>query len=199
MLSLVGGLPSLEALLRIGVAHPLAVYLGLCTIAGQLAVLGKEMVPDPPAPYDHDNLYVSFKPLLDFIDRALDQGVPVSYKSYPFRFRDGVFQLHFDGTWMNKRLAIGIKGPSEMSREDVVKWGESCQIGSQDQIEAIREKRIRGAGRKHAQRVGDIVAPKGEILFSLNADEKFIEANKQLQIINKGKWPTGIVLYVTNK
>jgi len=199
MLSLVGGLPSFEALLRVGVAHPLAVYLGLCAIAGPLAVLGKEMVPDTPCPYDHNDLYSSFKPLLDFIDRALDQGVPVSYKSFPFRFRDGVFQRQFDGAWMSKRLAIGIKGPHEMSPEDVVKWGESCLIGAEGKIEAIREKRIRGAERMHAQRVGDIVAPKGEVLFSLKADAKFIEPDKQLQIFNTGTWPREIVLYVTNE
>jgi len=40
VLSLVGCLSQFEALLKIGVAHPFAVYLGLCGIAGQLAGQG---------------------------------------------------------------------------------------------------------------------------------------------------------------
>ena len=77
------------------------------------------------------------------------------------------------------------------------RWGESCLIGSQARIELLRANRIRGAGRKHADRVGDIVTAQGVTLFSLMVDESFVEPDKLLQIINReGPRPREIVLYV---
>jgi type VI secretion system protein ImpJ len=202
MLSLVGCLPFFEGVLKIGVAHPLTVYLALCGWAGQLAVLGKDQVPPSFDSYDHNDLYATFKPVLEFIKRTVDQGVPLSYQSFPFRYDDddGAFKLHFDGSWMNRRMAIGMKGPRGMSEAELIRWGESCLIGAQSEIASMREKRITGAVRTHADRVGDIVPGKGVVLFSLNADPNFIKSEEVLQIVNQtGPRPTEIVLHVRKK
>ena len=148
MLSLVGALPRFEAVLQTGCAHPYQVYVALCGMAGQLSVLGTEMVPPSFDPYNHNDLYSTFQPVLDFIDRAMDQGVPVTYKSFPFKFHEGAYELRFDSAWMKKKLAIGIKGERGMSEDEVVRWGESCLIGSQNRIEVLRANRIRGADAK---------------------------------------------------
>ena len=197
MLSLVSSLPHYEAILQSGCAHPYLVYVALCSMAGQLAVLGTEMVPPSFDPYNHNDLYSTFQPVLDFIDRVMDQGVPVSYKSFPFKYHEGAYELQFEGNWMKKQLAIGIRGERGMSEDEVVRWGESCLIGSQNRIGLLRENRIRGAVRKHADRVGEIVTAKGVALFSLMADESFVEPEKLLQIVNReGPRPSEIVLYV---
>jgi type VI secretion system protein ImpJ len=197
MLSLVGALPQLEAVLKIGAAHPFTVYLALCGMAGQLAVLATEMIPPSFDQYNHNDIYASFKSVLDFINRTLEQGVPLSYKSFPFRYYEGAFELHFDEAWMHKRLAIGMKGPRGLSDSEVVRWGENCLIGSQSKIESMREKRITGAGRKHVDRVGDIVPANRVALFSLNADASCIEPEELLQIVNRqGVRPNEIVLHV---
>jgi type VI secretion system protein ImpJ len=197
MLSLVGSLPFFEAVLQSGHAHPYLLYVSLCGLAGQLGVLSKEMIPPSFDPYNHDDLYSTFQPVLEFIDRALDEGVPVSYKTFPFLYHEGAYELQFDQTWMKKCLAIGIKGERGMSDDEVIRWGESCLIGSQSRIDLLMENRIRGAARKHADRVGDIVTAKGVTLFSLSADENFVEPEKLLQIINnEGPRPSEIVLYV---
>ena len=197
MLSLVGALPRYEAVLQSGCAHPYLVYLALCGMAGQLSVLGTDMVPPAFDPYNHNDLYSTFQPVLDFIDRVMDQGVPVSYKSFPFQYHEGAYELRFDSNWMKKRLAIGIRGERGMSEDEVVRWGESCLIGSQTRIGLLKENRIRGAVRKHADRVGEIVTAKGVALFSLLADESFVEPDKLLQIVNReGPRPSEIVLYV---
>lgn len=197
MLSLVGALPQYEAVLQSGCAHPYLVYVALCGMAGQLAVLGTEMVPPSFAPYDHNDLYSTFQPVLDFIDRVMDQGIPVSYKTFTFKFNEGAYELRFDGNWMKKQLAIGIRGERGMSEDEVVRWGESCLIGSQGRIGLLKENRIRGAVRKHADRVGDVATAKGVALFSLMADESFVEPEKLLQIVNReGPRPSEIVLYV---
>lgn len=197
MLSLVGALPQYEAVLQSGCAHPYLVYVALCGMAGQLSALGTEMVPPSFDPYNHNDLYATFQPVLDFIDRVMDQGVPVSYKTFSFQYHEGAYELRFEGNWMKKQLAIGIRGERGMSEDEVVRWGESCLIGSQGRIGLLRENRIRGAVRKHADRVGDIVTAKGVALFSLMADESFVEPEKLLQIVNReGPRPSEIVLYV---
>jgi type VI secretion system protein ImpJ len=197
MLSLVGDLPRFEAVLQTGCAHPYVVYVALCGVAGQLSVLATDMVPPSFNPYNHNDLYSSFQPVLEFIDRAMDQGVPVAYKAIPFQYHEGTYQLRFDSTWMKKKLAIGLKGERGMTEDEVVRWGESCLIGSQNRIELLRANRIRGAVRKYADRVGDVATGKGVALFSLLADENFVEPEKLLQIVNReGPRPCEIVLYV---
>jgi len=197
MLSLVGALPHFEAVLQSGCTHPYLVYIALCGMAGQLAVLGTEMVPPSFDPYNHNDLNATFQPVLDFIDRVMDQGIPVSYKTFPFKYHEGAYELRFEGPWMTKQLAIGIRGERGMSEDEIVRWGESCLIGSQSRIGLLKENRIRGAVRKHADRVGDIVTAKGVALFSLMADESFVEPEKLLQIVNReGPRPSEIILYV---
>lgn len=197
MLSLVGALPRFEAVIQTGCAHPYMVYVALCGMAGQLSVLGLDMVPPAFKPYNHNDLYSTFNPVLEFIDRAMDQGIPVTYRSFPFKYHNGAYELQFDGTWMKKKLALGIKGEHGMTRDEVIEWGQSCLIGSQSRMDLLRANRVTGAVRKHADRVGDIVTAKGVALFSLKPDENFVEPEKLLQIINsKGPRPSEIVLFV---
>jgi type VI secretion system protein ImpJ len=197
MLSLVGALPRFEAVLQTGCAHPYMVYFALCGMAGQLSVLGLDMVPPAFSPYNHNDLYSTFQPVLEFIDRAMDQGIPVTYRSFQFQYHQGAYELPFDAKWMKKTLAIGIKGERGMTDDEVIEWGQSCLIGSQGRMELLRANRITGAVRKHAERVGDVVTAKGVALFSLLADENFVEPEKLLQIVNsKGPRPCEIVLYV---
>lgn len=210
MQSLVGSLPYFEAVLKTGVAHPYMVYLALCSMAGQLAVMGTKMVPPPFNPYNHDDLYSTFKPVLDFVKGAIDQGVPLSYKTFPFQYREdvagGVYELQFDGAWAKKRLALGIKGQQTTSETDVIKWGQNCHIASQSSIESIRGKRMKGVVRKHKNRVGDVIPTGRFVLFSLNDPDgddsgaSFIEPDSKLQIVNPdGVRPAEIVLHVLDE
>lgn len=197
MFSIVGSLPVLEAMLQCGGLHPLSIYLGLCSLAGHLSVFGTDMIPDRFEPYNHDDLYLTFKPLIDFIERKLDEGLPVSYKSFHFHFKDHSFQLHFDGAWMGKQLALAIHGPREMSAEALRLWGESSLIASEGKIQEIRKNRTTGVPRTYAERIGDVGPKKGVVLFAL-PDTKEIEPNQTLHILNDGTWPTDIVLHVLN-
>ena len=199
MLSLAGALPQFEAVLQTGCTHPFQVYVALCALAGQIATLGTDMVPRSFDAYKHNDLYATFQPVVKFIDDAIDYGVPVAYKSFLFKYHEGqgAYELRFDTTWMKKTLAIGIKGERGMSEAEVIRWGENCLIGSQSRIELLRTNRIRGAKRKHEDRVGELVTPKGIALFSMVADESFVEPETLLQIVNfETRRPSEIVLYV---
>lgn len=207
MFGMVGGLPYLEAVLTTGVTHPFMVYLALCSMAGQLAVMGTQMIPKPFNPYNHNDLYFTFKQVLDFVKGAIDEGVPLSYNTFPFEYRadgeHGVYELQFDSAWANKRLALGIKGQQSDSENDIIKWGQNCLIASQRNIDSMMKKRIKGAGRKHINRMGDVIPTGRFVLFSLNADDtddagaSFIEPDEKLQILNHtGAPPAEIVLHV---
>lgn len=199
--SLVASLPYLEAVLYTGVSHPYQLYLALCSMVGNLSVLGKNLVPPVLPPYDHNDLRFTFEQALNFIFKTLDEGITTNYKFFPFHYQDGVYELTFDGSWMNKQLAIGLRGQTGMSEKEVIKWGEECLIGSKKKIPAIRANRILGARREQFDGDEDLVPPRGVILFSLKADQEFIEPYEVLQIFNTSTRsgalrPAEIVLYV---
>jgi type VI secretion system protein ImpJ len=199
--SLVASLPYFEAVLYTGVSHPYQIYLALCSMVGQLAVLGSGLVPPVLAPYDHNDLRFTFEQAINFIFRVIDEGATSAYKVYPFQYHDGMYELAFDGSWMNKRLVLGMKGQTGMSERDVINWGEGCVIGSRQKVQSMRENRVLGARREQIDRDEDLLPPRGVVLFSLRPDAEFVEPNDSLRIFNKGERtgagrPSEIVLYV---
>lgn len=203
--SLVAGLPYLEVLLETGVSHPFQVYLALCSMVGQLSVFSPRLVPPVLPKYDHDNLRVTFDKVIFHINLMLKEEETASaYKVYLFQYRDGIYELPFDGDWMDKRLFLGIRGETGMSEREVVNWGNECLIGSKDKLRNMRETRTLGAGRKQIVEAEELVPPRGAVLFSLKADPKIIEPDEPLQIFNQSARtgaarPSEIVLYVKNK
>lgn len=199
--SLVAALPWLEAVLYTGVSHPYQIYLALCSMMGNLSVLGTSLVPPVLAPYDHNDLRPTFEQALNFIFRTIDEGIISTYKVFPFHYQDGAYEIAFDGAWMTKRLVIGMRGQTGMSEKEVIKWGEECLIGSKRKLQAMRANRILGARREQIEADEDLVPPRGVVLFSLKADPEFIEPHEVLQIFNAGVRtgalrPSEIVLYV---
>nr|MDQ5835345.1 type VI secretion system baseplate subunit TssK [Acidobacteriota bacterium] len=87
--SLVASLPLLEAVLGTGASHPFIVYLALCSVAGQVSVMGRSLVPPAFAPYDHNDLRATFEPVLAYISRKVDEGVTATFTAYPFRYEEG--------------------------------------------------------------------------------------------------------------
>src|SRR5688572_32611777 len=63
MLGLAGALPAFEAVLHTGCAHPYQVYIGLCSLAGQIATLGTHMEPPAFNPYNHNDLSATIEPV----------------------------------------------------------------------------------------------------------------------------------------
>lgn len=201
--SLVASLPLLEAVLNTGVSHPYQIYLALCSMMGQLAVLGTSLVPPVLSPYNHNDLRATFEQALNFIFRMIDEGITSTYKVFPFHYQDGAYELEFDAAWMAKRLVIGMRGQSGMSEKEIIKWGEECLIGSKKKVPLMRQSRVLGARREQIESDEDIIPPRGVVLFSLKADTEFIEPHEDLQIFNAGlrnstSRPSEIVLYVKN-
>ena len=201
--SIVASLPLLEAVLGTGASHPFIVYLALCTVAGQVSVMGRSLVPPAFAPYDHNDLRATFEPVLTYISRKVDEGVTATFTAYPFRYEEGVYSLFFERAWAGKRLAVGVRGATGSSEQEVVRWGYACVVGSRSRMRSMRESRVLGARRELIERDEDLVPPRGVVLFSLRPDSEFIEPDEELQIFNAGEHgpsqrPQEIVLYVRN-
>jgi type VI secretion system protein ImpJ len=201
MQSLVAGLPVFEAALSTGTAHPFALYLAVCGLAGQLAALGTTLLPPVFSPYNHNDLRASFQEVTQFALRMANEGIPENYTAHPLQMKDRVFSVMFEGAWTNRRLVVGMRNSTGATEKDVISWGEECLIGSESVIGSLREKRIRGAWRQFVEKDQDLVPVRGVVLFSLRVDSEFIKPGELLQIFNlsergRGASPLEIVLYV---
>ena len=201
MQSLVAGLPQFEALLATGVSHPLPLYLSLCTLTGHLASLGTSLLPPVAGPYNHLDLRSSFQEMLDFAFRMTNEGVPETHQVFPFRLRDGIFELAFDPSWANRRLVLGMRMASGITERELITWGEECVIGSESVTPSLRDRRILGATRKFVEADDTLVPVRGVMLFTLTMSPEFIRPGELLQVLNYEErarsWrPLEMVLYV---
>jgi type VI secretion system protein ImpJ len=199
--SLMGALPRLEAVLATGVAHPFALYLALCEVAGHAAAVGHGFVPPIFPAYDHADPMAAFARVRDFILRVASEGVSESYSPFRFYFEHGFYSLGFDESWRNLPLVLGVRGQAGMSEEETEAWVEQSLIGSQSLIPGMRDRRVLGARRNRIEREGDLVPAGGVLLFSLTPDPEFIQPGQVLQVWNaadRGETPrvVEIVLYV---
>lgn len=200
--SLAASLPHLEAILGTEVSHPFPIYLALCSMAGHLAALGPKLVPNKPA-YKHYDLRATFQPIIEFIRQAIYEGLTSSFSSHLFSYHDEVYELMFERSWMQRRLAISLRGRPGVSPDELIQWGQECLIGSGRHLQSMKQKRILGARRTHIKRDGDLVPPQDVVLFLLHADPEFIEPDEMLQIFNRSthrnaSQPVEIVLHVKN-
>jgi type VI secretion system protein ImpJ len=199
--ALVAQLPLLEAILSTGTAHPLSLYLSLCSLAGQLATLGEGLLPPVFPQYNHMDPRSSFLEVVEFINRMLDQGIPETYQAHPFQFKDRIYSLSCQPEWVKRRLVLGMRASVGVTEKEMRQWGEECLIGSASLIHSLREKRILGGGRRFVERDPELIAVRGVILFALENVEEFIRPGDVLQVLNFGERgelhrPLEMVLYV---
>jgi type VI secretion system protein ImpJ len=199
--SLVAGLPPFEAVLSTGTAHPLSLYLALCGLSGHLAALGTSRLPPVFSPYDHNDPRASFQEVLDFSLRMTNEGIPVTYRAWPFQQKDRIFSLMLDPEWATRRLVIAMRISTGVTEKEMIEWGNECLIGSEGIIPSLRDKRIRGANREFLETDRELVPVRSVLLFALRPDPEFVKPGEILQIRNLGERgrlysPLEIVLYV---
>ncbi|MBI4388677.1 MAG: type VI secretion system baseplate subunit TssK [Nitrospinae bacterium] len=199
--AMVSSLPLFEGILSTGVSHPYHLYLGLCSLVGNLAALGP-LIPPVLPPYNHNDPRTAFEQAQKYIFRMLDEGIQEAYTAIPFYFEEEMFGARFDAAWMNKPTYVGVRGQVGMSEKEVIDWVDKCWIGSNSRIQSMRDKRILGPERKRVERVEELVPARGVILFSLKIDSKYVVPDEPLQIYNTtsvGPRPSEVVLYIKKK
>jgi hypothetical protein len=131
----------------------------------------------------------------------MNEGIPETYRAWPFNLKDRIFTLNFEAEWATRRLVLGMRISTGVTEKEMIAWGEECLIGSESVIPSLRDKRIRGANREFVETDRELVPVRGVLLFTLRPDPEFVKPGEILQIRNLGERgrqfsPLEIVLYV---
>ena len=203
-------LPQLEAMLATQVSHPYPLYLSLCSLAGSIATFTSAMVPPVFNAYNHNDLLATFTPVCQFIDEILDR-IRESYIVIPFdrHNQQNTLKISPELQWLpnknhfvlrleeqqilaNKNLnyvVIGLKGfEGNPKLEELINWGESCQIGSNSYINSIRDRRIYGAKRQRIlekEKNLNLIPPHDVALFQVEINPEFIAVAEVLIIVSE--------------
>jgi type VI secretion system protein ImpJ len=199
---LVAQLPTLEALLRAGAAHPMILHAALCAVAGSVAAIGNQLIPPVFPAYDHNNIRRSFSAVADFISQTIDEGISEAFTAIPFRWDNGLFTLNFEREWADRVLIIGAKAPPGMADQQLQDWMNTSLIGTSGKYRMLRDRRLLGANRQPVDRYEGLVATRGTLLFQLKVDPEYIVPNEALLVGNAGAGgvrPAEMFLYVANK
>jgi len=87
----------LPALIQAPALTPFAMYLELRGLLGELAALHPDRDEFETAPYNHDNLFLSFRELSERIRKLLRGDVPSSYREISFKDVNGLLTATFSG------------------------------------------------------------------------------------------------------
>lgn len=198
---LVSALPAFEALLGTGKAHPFALYLTFCHLAGAVTGLATTLQPPLLDPYRHEELAATFAEVREFVLRAVREGVADAYLTIPLeRAASGVFHTLLDASWAERRLVLGIRRPAGASEADMTAWGEHSLIAAEEAVPELRAKRILGLRRRMLGPGDELVTPAGVVAFELTRDAALLPPGRRLVVENPGaaagRAPAEVLLYV---
>jgi type VI secretion system protein ImpJ len=122
--------------------HPLAAYLELCRLVGQLAIFGATRRPPELPRYDHDDLGGCFFRVKQYIDGLLNIVQEPEYKEREFIGAGLRMQVSLEPSWLESawQLYVGVRSPLEP--EECVKLltqpGQlDMKIGSSERVDTL--------------------------------------------------------------
>jgi type VI secretion system protein ImpJ len=197
--SVVRTLPRLDGLRKDRSAHPFTIYLALCDIAGDVAMLGPELTLLDVPTYEHRDPLASFLALERHIDGMLaflDQ----KYRILRFeRVSEGRFELAVEPRDLSDRLILGAVRASGDRAEPVRAWMDKAVISTRALVDARKPQRVRGAERVAIDRDRelDLSAPPLTSLFCVTASPEFIARDDRMLVVENldPGGPRSILLY----
>jgi type VI secretion system protein ImpJ len=226
------GLPQLGGTLMLDALPPLQLYLALAHVLGHLAILRDLTEPAPEAPpYDHRDLRRTFDLLFALIDARLDT-IERRCSELAFERSAQGYSLMLGAEmlagWPTRSLVAGtpaegtpvlLVGVRGQSADEAEQWIANAGIASAQQMDDVRERRVRGAPRYRVDAEGGLVllaaerdplatisAPvlsidaeglrtAGTTLFAIAPDPQLIRAGQKLLLeVPSGPAPDEIVL-----
>jgi len=203
-LKLIAGLLPFEALLSIEKAPPFDVYRALCALAGQISGVKYGEIPPRFATYNHQDIKQSFGQVIDYIEKVLDE-IEESYTVMPFVLNGRVFALQLQSEWVGDRLVLGIRAPSGMAEDGLIKWIKNCVIVTDQYVALAKDNRVLGAGRQIVSEVPsmNLVPTRGVQLLVVDVDSRYIDPKGVLCLFNMSDddltRPVEAVLYNSNE
>jgi type VI secretion system protein ImpJ len=203
--SLVAGLPVFQATLATDRAHPYALYLALCAMAGNIAGVGDEFELPDLKPYDHNHPLVAFEEVRQYLIRKL-AGISEKWLRFKLHRQEKRFTLAASADWLKYfsdpdtgAVFLGIRGDSGVSEERLEDWGRNCLIGTRNMIPSLISDRILGALRERVERLEHPLPARGITLFALTPDLEFIRQGEDLLVFDRrvdALVPADVSLYV---
>lgn len=222
---LVSGLPVFESLLQSEGSHPYSLYLALCSIAGNVALLSNGRMPPILQPYNHDDLRTSFQEVIGFIQLALSEGLVENWVAKDFnlvspakdksqevgqRREAPVYEI---GPTLGEALGdeadlgamylgLMLRLPATVTPDSMVEWGEACLLAPGDAMADLELSRSRGATCERVDLIEDLVVAPGSVLFRVRNDAKWIDPKKKLVLRpakQETRVPDAITLFVKKR
>jgi type VI secretion system protein ImpJ len=201
--AVVRNLPRLEAMLESGVGHPFPVYLTLCDVVGDIAVIGRQFNLPQLSAYEHRDPLPPFQEIAVYVERVLAT-LREAFRSVRFtRLDSGRFGVAMRAGWLGDTLIIGARiGPGQAS-DAVRKWIEDALIASASRMRVIRENRVLGATRDIVLEAPELelVAPPNVLLWRVGAEAFAIVPDDTLEVAGApeaagGGEPLELLLYL---
>ncbi len=203
-LKLIAGLLPFEAVLSLANVHPFQIYRELCGLAGQISGVKYGEIPPRFAAYNHLDLRGTFKQVVDYIEKVLDE-IEESYTVIPFTLNERVFTLQLQSSWGSDRFVLGARAQPGVKTEDLLNWINNCVIVTDQYISLAKDNRILGAQRKIVSEVSsmNLIATRGVQLFIVEGDSRYIDPKGILCLFNISDddltRPIEVVLYNSNQ
>ncbi|MDM0029792.1 type VI secretion system baseplate subunit TssK [Variovorax saccharolyticus] len=146
---LVAGLPRLEAQLGGGVASPYEIYLSLCDVAGQVAVLAGGVPPLQP-PYRHEEPGGAISAVVAYISRIVS-GIGVEarvWRFHPFTLHEGRWTCLPPERAARDDMLLAVTFNSNVSDSAIASWLDHTLICWDTEERRCREYRVRGLARR---------------------------------------------------
>ena len=222
---LVSGLPAFEALLQSERSHPYSLYLALCSIAGNVALLSNGRMPPILQPYNHDDLRTSFQEVISFIQLALSEGLVENWVAKDFTLVSSLNETGADfvpgraapayelGPTLGEALGdeadvsamylgLMLRLSANVPPDSMVEWGEACLLAPEDAMADLELSRSRGATCERVDLIEDLVVAPGSVLFRVRNDAKWIDPKKKLVLRpakQETRVPDAITLFVKKR
>lgn len=193
--ALTAGLLTADAVLKAG-SHPYHIYLSLCNILGQMAVLREDILPPVLHPFNHLNSYSSFREVGTHISLVLEGLSNNRYSIHVFDCQNGVYRLVMQKVWLGRSLILAIKAENQEQHLEVISWMMDCLIGNAEQLKKIKRTRTLGARRSFIKDPPSYLHQPDKVFFSI--DPQDLQAGDELLITNhigRAPAPERIELY----
>lgn len=222
---LVSGLPVVEALLESEQTHPYQLYLAFCSMAGSVAFLSNARVPPIFRPYNHNDLFASFEEVIEFIRLALSQGLIDNWVGKEFTLAqsqngvradagkrrleqsfeispslDEVFGESVD--FSSPFFGLMLLSAPGVSPNELIEWGESCLLATEDLISDLELSRSKGAICENVDSLEDLVPAPNSVLFRVKNESQWLDPRKKLVLKpakQETRAPEAVALFIKER
>ena len=197
-------MPGFEALVYSNEVRPYELYKELSRVLGAVSVLIPTDIIPVMQPYNHTDIDSCLYSVINLIEHylsSIERGFTVSSFKKKERFFYRYMSVDDIESYSSGKIYVGIRADNA-SVSDVEIWMNEAIIVSDFALEKVRNKRIKGCKRDIlSQDMGSKILPGiGVVLFEIEIDRNFMQAEENLHIFNPGNkttvHPSEITLYM---